>query len=134
MLKPVEVPQVRHDDKFVDVPDATYRQVPTSSNRAESMRSTTCSIPRSSGGNPSLDAGANIAKRTEKLWMLTERIVDAQVVLKRQIQYPDTGSNDPKVQKTMTQTTRLQEIMKVPLVAVIDEVGKVPGESCRDEF
>ena len=41
--------------------------------------------------------------------MLTERIVDVQVVLKRQIQCPDTGSYDPKVQKTMFQTSRLQE-------------------------
>ena len=68
-------------------------------------------------------------QRHGKLWMLTERIVDVQVVLKRQIQYPDSGSYDPKVQKTMFQTSRLQEIMKVPQVTVIDEVGKVPG-SC----
>ena len=47
-------------------------------------------------------------------------------MLKRQIQYPDTGSYDPKVQKTMFQTSRLQEIMKVPQVTVIDEVAKVP--------
>ena len=59
--------------------------------------------------------------------MLTERTVDVQVLLKTQIQYPDTGSHDPKVQKTMFQTSRLQEIMKVPLVTVIDEVAKVSG-------
>ena len=63
--------------------------------------------------------------------MLTERTVDVQVVLKRQIQYPDTGSYDPKVQKMMFQTSRLQEIMKVHQVTVIDEVAKVPGITQR---
>ena len=57
--------------------------------------------------------------------MLTERIVDVQVVLKRPIQYPRAGSYDPKVQKMMFQTSRPQEIMKVPQVPVIDEVAKV---------
>ena len=42
-------------------------------------------------------------------------------------QYPDAGSNDPKVQKTTLGTTsRLQEIAKVPRVQVINEVAKVP--------
>ena len=36
VLKPVKVPQVRHDDNFFDVSNAMYLQVPTSSNRAES--------------------------------------------------------------------------------------------------
>ena len=32
-------------------------------------------------------------------WKLTERMVDVRVVLKRQIQNPDTGSYDPKIKK-----------------------------------
>ena len=58
--------------------------------------------------------------------MLTEKI-DVQVVLKRPIQYPEAGSHDPKVQKMMFQTSRLQEIMKVPQVTLIDVVAKVSG-------
>ena len=54
--------------------------------------------------------------------MLTERIVDVHVLLKRQIQYLDTCPYDPNVQKTMFQTTRLQEIAKFLQVTVIDEV------------
>ena len=34
----VEVPHVQHKDRFVDVRIATYRQVPTNSNRAEEQR------------------------------------------------------------------------------------------------
>ena len=59
--------------------------------------------------------GEDCAFQVECKW-LTEGRVDVQVVLKRQ--YPDTDSNDPKVQKTTLGTTsRLQEIAKVPQVA-----------------
>ena len=63
--------------------------------------------------------------------MLIERTVDVQNVLRKQIQYLDTGSYDPTVQKTMFQTSRMQEIMKVPYVTVIDEVAKVPESMWR---
>ena len=44
---------------------------------------------------------------------------------KEQIQLPDTGSEDPKVQTKMFRTSRLQKIVKVTQVQVIDEVVKV---------
>ena len=43
--KNVEVTQVEHIDKFVDVPVAMCSQVRANSNRAESTGRATCSIP-----------------------------------------------------------------------------------------
>ena len=68
-----------------------------------------------------------------ELWKITERIVEVPVVQKEQIQQPDTGSEDPKVQMKMFRTSRLQKIVKVLQVHVIDEVAKVPG-ACGDRF
>ena len=47
------------------------------------------------------DAGANDTKRHGNLWKFTERIVDVPVVQREQVQQPDTGSYDPKVQTKM---------------------------------
>ena len=65
------------------------------------------------------------------MWKLTERIVDVPVVQKEQIQQPDTGSEDPKVQTKMFRTSRLQKIVNFPQVDVIDEVAKVPRSMRR---
>ena len=50
---------------------------------------------------------------------------------KEQIQQPVTDSEDPKVQMKMFRTSRLQKILKVPQVHVIDEVAKVPRSMRR---
>ena len=44
---------------------------------------------------------------------------------KEQIQQPDTDSEDPKVQMKMFRTSRLQKIVKVLQVHVINVVAKV---------
>ena len=46
-------------------------------------------------------------------WKFTERIVDVRVVLRRQIQYPDTDSYDPKMKKKMYKA----EVQKDPNVS-----------------
>ena len=70
-------------------------------------------------------------KRHSKLRKFTERIVKVPVVHKEQIPQPDKGCEDPKVQTKMFRTSKLQKIVKVLQVQVIDEVAKVPRSMRR---
>ena len=72
-------------------------------------------------------------KRHRKLWKFTERTGDVPVVQEEQVQQSNTGTEDPKVQTTMFRPSRLQKMVKVLQVQVIDEAAKVPRSMRRQD-
>ena len=129
VLNPVELAHVLHNEKFVDVPVAIAKFPPIQTVQIAEQPQMFNSLTEERKSQSR--CRCQQYKRHGKLWKLNERMVSVPVVLKRQIQYPDTGSCNPKVQKKMFQTSRLQKSVRVPQMQVMDEVAKVPRSMRR---